>query len=425
MLAVGLSPADAAPYLAGSQSVSIACFNSTTNVTLSGDEAAIDALKAVLDAVGIFARKLRTGVTYHPHHLHSVTDAYAETIGEVEPAEKYSSSNRSSRVIMVSTVSGQRVPAETLREGSYWASNLVRPVRFLQAFRGLLSKRGVVKKLDGSHRLLMDITYCLEIGPHGALRGPTQEILQAQDQTMSYLAPLQRGLAGVNSLLQADEEEEKVRVMPPSALVSLADLPSYAWDHSRNYFLESRTSRNHRLRNEPRSKLLGETAVDWNPLDARWGNFLIRSEHPWIEDHRINGTVLFPAAGMMAMAVEAMQQQGQHLADDRAILGYELCDISLSTALVIPDHERGVEVQFSLRCQPGGGDPGSGRDHRGWWSDFRLCAYLEGSEWEEICSGAIRVDFGVAPSGIGTQRVAEARQHQRSTKDGRPRQPDR
>ncbi|PYI26893.1 hypothetical protein BP00DRAFT_464852 [Aspergillus indologenus CBS 114.80] len=445
MLAVGLSPADAAPYLAGSQSVSIACFNSPTNVTLSGDETAIDALKAVLDAAGIFARKLRTGVAYHSHHLHSVADAYAEAIGEVEPGEEYSGSNSSGRVIMVSTVSGQRVPAETLREGSYWASNLVRPVRFVQAFQSLLSKRGIVKKLDGSHRLLMDITSCLEIGPHGALRGPIQEILQAQDQTMSYLAPLQRGQAGVNSLLRAvghlwclglpidwtrvnhessdrrqdeGEEEEEGRAMPPSALVSLADLPPYAWDHSRSYFHESRTSRNHRLRNKPRSKLLGEAAVDWNPLDARWGNFLKRSEHPWIEDHRINGTVLFPAAGMMAMAVEAMQQQvqqvqqqGPHLADDRAILGYELRDISLSTALVIPDHERGVEVQFSLRRQPGGGAPGGGggRDHRGWWSDFRLCAYLEGGEWEEICSGAIRVDFGVAPSGIGTQRAAQAR----------------
>lgn len=50
-------------------------------------------------------------------------------------------------VVMVSIASGQRVPAEMLRQGSYWPSNLVRLV---------------------------------EIRPHGALREPIKEILQAQ-----------------------------------------------------------------------------------------------------------------------------------------------------------------------------------------------------------------------------------------------------
>ncbi|KAI2917976.1 hypothetical protein CBS147320_9042 [Aspergillus niger] len=452
MLAVGLSAADAASYLdgsdagedkMGSRQVSIACFNSPNNVTLSGDEAAIDALKAKFDAAGIFARKLSTGVAYHSNHLHSVADAYASAIGEIEAGEHGREQGLLQRtdasVVMVSTVSGQRVPAEMLRQGSYWASNLVRPVRFLQAFQSLLSKRGVVKKLDGSHRLLMDINTCVEIGPHGALRGPIKEILQAQDHPMTYLATLQRAQPGADALLRSVghlwclglsinwkrvnhephtsetdlDEREEAAVVPP-ALVSLADLPPYAWEHSRRFFHESRTSRNHRLRSKPRSKLLGEAAVDWNALEARWGNFLKRSEHPWIEDHQINGTILFPAAGMMAMAVEAMQQQVQlagAASINRPILGYELRDIHLSTALVIPDHERGVEVQFILRRQqqqqPGAGAGGGSRDG-GWWSDFRLCAYLEG-EWEEICTGSIRVDFGVAESGIGTQRVAQAR----------------
>ncbi|GKZ38503.1 type I Iterative Polyketide synthase (PKS), partial [Aspergillus brasiliensis] len=387
MLAVGLSAAEAASYLArsnteeckrGSSRVSIACFNSPNNVTLSGDEAAIDALKADLDAAGIFTRKLRTGVAYHSSHLHSVADAYAGAIEGIEPGQHDSEQGLLQRtgtaVVMVSTVSGQRVPAEILRQGNYWASNLVRPVRFLQAFQSLLSKRGVAKKLDGSHRLLMNITTCVEIGPHGALRGPIKEILRAQDHPMTYLATLQRAQPGADALLRSlgdlwclglsinwnrvnhefhssetgSEERPGVMAMPP-APVSLADLPPYAWEHSRRFFHESRTSRNHRLRSRPRSKLLGEAAVDWNALEARWGNFLKRSEHPWIEDHQINGTILFPAAGMMAMAVEAMKQQVQLAGaapNDRPVLGYELRDIHLSTALVIPDHERGVEVQF-------------------------------------------------------------------------------
>ncbi|KKY32538.1 putative polyketide synthase [Diaporthe ampelina] len=29
---------------------------------------------------------------------------------------------------------------------------------------------------------------------------------------------------------------------------------------------------------------------------------------PWVEDHKINGAILYPAAGMIFMAIEAAQQ---------------------------------------------------------------------------------------------------------------------
>ncbi|PWY93041.1 hypothetical protein BO94DRAFT_615778 [Aspergillus sclerotioniger CBS 115572] len=398
MLAAGLSPSDAASYLAQSdpflQSLSIACFNSPDNVTISGDEVAIDALKTKLDAVGIFARKLRTGVAYHSSHMYPVAEAYTDAIGDIEPGI-----DSLAAVVMISTVSGQRASPDILRQGSYWASNLVSPVRFLQGFQSILNKR-VAKKMDGSHRSLMDIDTCLEIGPHSALRGPIKGILAAKERTMTYLSPLQRKRSGLETMLESVGQLWCLD-QDTTTLVSLADLPPYAWDHSRSYFHESRVTKNYRLREKPRSDLLGEPAVDWNPLEARWGNFIKLSEHPWIEDHRINGTILFPAAGMMAMAVEAVKLT---TAGERSIAGYELRDISLTAALSVPDRERGIETQFFLRRQPGG----AGRDAT--WSDFQLCALVE-DEWEEVCSGSIRVDYGVSETGVGSARVASDRVH--------------
>lgn len=102
------------------------------------------------------------------------------------------------------------------------------------------------------------------------------------------------------------------------------------------------------------------------------------------------------------MAVEALKQLTS-AKSDRPILGYELRDMDLTSALVVPDDERGVETQFFVRRQPGSS---GGREAP--WSDFRLCAYI-GYEWEEICSGCIRVDYGVSESGIGTARASKKR----------------
>lgn len=304
MLAVGLSPSEAATYLTRSgskhtplNSLNIACFNSPKSVTISGDEIAIDALKDVLEATGVFARKLRTGVAYHSNHMYPVADIYADAIGDIEPG-----CSEMTGPVMISTVSGHRVSGDVLRQASYWSSNLVSPVRFLQGFQSLLAKR-VTKKVDGSHKQLTDIDTCLEIGPHSALRGPIRDILAGRDRTMTYLSTLQRAQSGMETLLASvghlwclGKSIDWHRVnheCREDTLVSLADLPSYVWDHSRSYFHESRNSKNHRLREKPRSELLGEAAVDWNPLEARWGNYIKLSEHPWIEDHRVSITLSF------------------------------------------------------------------------------------------------------------------------------------
>ena len=78
MLSINLAEDKVESYLAGvaekeasstsaatSDRLNAACVNSPLNCTLSGPEAAIDAVKAQADLDGIFAAKLKTGVAYH------------------------------------------------------------------------------------------------------------------------------------------------------------------------------------------------------------------------------------------------------------------------------------------------------------------------------------------------------------------------
>lgn len=71
MMAVGCSREDMRTLLADAGLMAtIACVNSPSNVTVSGDVVALDALKALLDERRIFARRLKVEVAYHSPHMH-------------------------------------------------------------------------------------------------------------------------------------------------------------------------------------------------------------------------------------------------------------------------------------------------------------------------------------------------------------------
>jgi acyl transferase domain-containing protein len=255
----------------------------------------IETMKKELDRKEIFARKLQTGVAYHSAQMEHISDAYAGSIDTIEPGVTALTGPS-----MISTLLSSPVSPETLQQAAYWVNNLVSPVRFAQAFQRLCIG-GVQKSIDGIHFPVRNIDICLEIGPHHALRGPIRDILVAQEKTMTYLSTLQRGYSGIDSLLQAIGELWCLGQSPDMMLVnnegmeakknnmvSLTNLPAYPWNHTHSYFHESTVSKNHRLRSGPRSPLLGESAADWNCLEARWRNIIKISEHLWVEDHRVS-----------------------------------------------------------------------------------------------------------------------------------------
>ena len=236
MMAVGLSEKDVESYLAkldSSETAVVACVNSPTNVTISGDSAAIDKLSGLLQPDGVFARRLKVENAYHSPHMQTIADEYLNSIQDINVMSPPSAP------IMVSSVTGAPIDLSEL-DAAYWVRNMVSPVQFLKAVEVVSEKPAagrLRRRRDGKN-----VDTFLEVGPHSALQGPLKQILTAHNnaESTTYLSVLSRGqnaiatsLEAVGKLWAAGQPLNLLRAnsfgLKPDQHFALADLPKYTW----------------------------------------------------------------------------------------------------------------------------------------------------------------------------------------------------
>lgn len=242
MMSVGLSEAEALSYIHSINGVSIGCINSPENITLTGDEDEIDALKSMFDKSSIFARKLKVDVAYHSHHMKAIADEYRESIRDISTGEF------SGTVKMVSSVTGAAVSREDLSNGQYWVQNMVLPVKFSQALTQITQKTSSqMLEIDKQGFSVDDL---LEIGPHSALQVPTKDILRLNSNVdrISYNSILIRYASALTTTLQIfgrlfclGYQVNLLNVNQPTEAFgklnkTLPNLPEYTFDHSQIYW---------------------------------------------------------------------------------------------------------------------------------------------------------------------------------------------
>ncbi|WXC66012.1 hypothetical protein SNK03_011796 [Fusarium graminearum] len=265
MMAVALGEPEAQQYInkVTTGTVSVACVNSPASSTISGDLTAIEELKSLLDAEGIFARALKVDTAYHSHHMRRVAEEYQESMRNIQ------SSDVRSGVTFYSSVTG--TTKSTGFGTEYWMENLVSQVKFSQALA--LLRDDQLRNEAG-----MDTSVFIEVGPHSALAGPALE-----------------------------------------------------------------------------------------------------------------GFTLYPGAGYLTMAIEAMKQIVQLRDTGRSISRFILREVTISKSIVLNDSDSDgqsgeVEVQLSMS---------NSRQYEGSrWETFRIWSYDNSSEsWTEHCSGEITVEY--------------------------------
>ncbi|KAI5859540.1 hypothetical protein GGS23DRAFT_584878 [Durotheca rogersii] len=395
MISVNLTEEDVKGYLESTGNadvvakIGIACVNSPLNCTLSGNEAAIDVLKKKLDKDGIFAQKLKTGVAYHSPSMSQIADEYARQMGSLDGGN---SKNVKTSIPMVSSVTGQPVRPATLATAQYWVDNMVSPVRFSDAVHLLTQKTSTLKVGIGR------ITDLIEVGPHPALRRPVQDTLAKagnKKQQVRYTYVLHRSHSALQTTLELlgllFSLGYSVSIPAANHDVSgqlprrfLVDCPEYPFDHSKTYWAESRLSRDFRTREPVVGETLGARFFDWNPLEPRWRNFLSVESTPWIGDHVISGTVIYPAAGMLVMAMEAVQ----HLCPPgRVISGYFVKEAHFMSPIIVKEAwEDRTETMLHLRPvkRP--------YEKESTWSDISIYSYYE-NRWTECFKASIQVEY--------------------------------
>ena len=388
MMAVGASASQVESWMSkiSTGTVVLACINSPTSVTVSGDAAGIDELHEMLKRRDIFARKLKVETAYHSHHMNVIAAPYLHAIHHIQPT-----SARECRK-MYSAVSGTLVEAAELGPVN-WVRNLVSPVLFSDAVYELLcpitfGKRTAEKAVD----------VLLEIGPHAALQGPVAQIMKEYGITgIDYRSILTRGRSAIETTLATMGAIHALGVSVDVAKVNrdangdlhdaprpLVDLPSYRWNHSRTYWGESRISKEHRLREYPQLSLLGAPCPTMGETERLWRGFLRLSEKQWIGDHQIQGSILYPAAGYLAMALEAARQIAEK---DRVISQFRLRDIQIPAAAVVTE-EVDLECIFQLRPHLV-----ATRDRSATWLEFTVSTCGDGQQLRQNCSGLLLIEY--------------------------------
>ncbi|KAM0165973.1 hypothetical protein ACHAQE_002074 [Botrytis cinerea] len=407
MISVGLSEEVTNRYIQNlfgslSETLVVACINSPENVTVSGDEVSIEILKANLDKDSIFNRKLAVNVAYHSSQMNTIAADYLESLGILESGD--SSYNK---ITMISSVTTKVVSPADLQKAEYWVDNLTSPVRFSNALAKICISGSLGTQKLGIKHASMSITDILEIGPHSTLQGPIKALLKKLKVDITYSSCMVRTLPAPNCFAQAMGQlwchGYKIDVMKTSGSegmqprMTLPDLPQYPFDHSKQYWHESRLSKGLRFRKQARLDLLGAPDVNWNPMEARWRNYLRVSEQPWIEDHKITGSTVYPAGGMLVMALEAAKQMAD---PQRKIHSFTITDTTIKAPIPVPSDSDGVETEIYLRPTEINGKIFAR-------FQFELCSYVN-DNWSENCRGIVQVEYESPPDEIDSGRQSES-----------------
>ena len=406
MLAVGLSEEELRPLLVelSQGRVNVACVNSPSSITVSGDKPAIMELLVILQQRGVFVRQLAVEIAYHSHHMKFVAEDYRAAL-QCLPAN-----NACGTIEFYSSVTGRRVISSELG-ADYWVSNMVNTVQFSNSLQNLcLGTESSIKRKRGQTSA---VDILIEIGPHSALQAPIKQVLKSNPSLKSsriqYMSALIRhndavhtSLDLVSRLFEKGFPVNLHNVNCPLGSESnnvLVDLPPYTWDHSTSYWAESKESHEFGTKPYDRSDFLGVSVRNANTTEPRWRNVVRPSEIPWVHDHKIQSKIVYPAAGFLAMAIEAAHQQAT--ARNVNIKGYNLREVTIGHALVIHQDSDEVETMLSLRPYSE-----SVRVSSDVWDEFCIYSSTDGATWTEHCRGLISVHKHVAVTEVDGGRQA-------------------
>ena len=384
MMAIGASWTDADSLVQQERfqgRLAVAAHNSPGSVTLSGDEDAVKEAKGVFDAEKKFARLLKVDTAYHSHHMLPCGESYVAALracgvkvrpeGGTEGCKWFSS---------VTANKDPVVPGEELRD-IYWRDNMTGAVLFAEALQNAVA---ATEGLD----------LAIEVGPHPALKGPaTETISKLRTAPLPYTGVLSRGKNDVEAFsdamgflwthLPSVDMGTLAKTMSGREPKLVVGLPAYAWDHSRSYWAESRISKRTRTRKLPHHEVLGFLSPDANAHDMRWVNVLKRDEMPWLDGHQLSGVTIFPAAGYVAMALEACRI----IAGDRAIRLLEVQNLTIPKAITLDD-EPGVETLVVLTGIQHSGDTTTAH-----FSCFAVPVQTSGAEHDMELSASASVEI--------------------------------
>ena len=311
MVAIEATP-DAVLEAAG-DSVDIAAVNGPSSVVISG------AADAVAEVAAKFERtkQLRVSHAFHSRLMEPMLEEFRAVATKLTYA--------SPRIPVLSTVTGG--PAE-LTSPEYWVQQVREGVRFLDAVTRAAA--------DG-------VTRFLELGPDTTLTAMTAGCFDERPEVLASLLHKENdeavaALTGVAQLHVSGVDVDWPAIYEPTGARPVP-VPTYPFQRQR-FWLESTTGAS----SQEDHPLLG-SALELADADGLlFSGRLSVGTHPWLADHVVGGSILFPGTGFVEMAIRAGDEAGCPRLDE----------LTLEYPLIVPERT-GVRVQFALGAPDGGG----------------------------------------------------------------------
>ncbi|OBG25658.1 type I polyketide synthase [Mycobacterium sp. E3198] len=310
MVSLACGPARAGELVAAwGDRLNIAAVNGVSSVAVSGDVYALAELVQRCEAEGIRARTIDVDYASHSAQVDVIREPLLEALAGIAP--------RSSSVAFFSTATGAVLDTAAL-DADYWYQSIRQTVQF---------ERAVRSAGDAGFRVFV------ESSPHPVLITGIEQTLADQVADAIVIPSLGRDDGGLQrfwlSVGQAHVAGARVDWRPALAGGRRVDLPTYGFARRRFWLPDASTGSGD-------AASLGVLGAEHGFLRAvverpdaggvvLTGRLSVATQ-PWLAGHAVAGTVLFPGAAFVELAIRAGDEVGCGAIED----------LTLSAPLVLP-----------------------------------------------------------------------------------------
>lgn len=277
--------------------VSIAASNGPHTTVISGESKAVEALLKELEAKEIYCRQIKVDVASHSAQVDPILSELLTSLSGIRPQPAI--------IPTLSTVTGEYAfgtgdansKNATRMDAAYWVENLRRSVLFAPA----------IKKLT-----LNQHNTFIELSPHPILLPSIEASAREVNPRALAVASLRREkparaimLCGLAALYAAGRKVAWERLYPEE--VRCVRLPQYPFQRERCWPEPGESTRTRAARHTGEATpLLGHKfESSLQPNTILWETELDIAGVPYLNDHRILRSVVFPASGHIDMALSA------------------------------------------------------------------------------------------------------------------------
>ncbi len=322
MLAIEATEAEALAAIEGKELLlSLAAINSPNASVISGDEKAIEALDSRFQGEGRKTKRLSVSHAFHSPLIEPMLEPFSEVVSSLTLNEP--------KLPVISNLTGGALTPEQATDPAYWVRHARQPVRFADAVTALKEKGA---------------TTFLELGPDAVLSAMAAATL-GEEAKAALIPTLREGReepkAIALSLAAAHTAGAKLDWGPyfKGTGAKAVPLPTYPFQRKR-YWLNAGDG-------SGGAEAAGQTRLEHPLLSAAIeaagdGSLTLTgrislSSHPWLADHAVLGSVLFPGAAFLELALRAGEEVALH--------GVE--ELTLQAPLVLSE-QAGVQIQVSV-----------------------------------------------------------------------------